>query len=79
MIHSPSHAIELLGGSRSVSAFAGRPITTVASWAARESIPVDAWPKLIDMALTRNVEGLNYETLTHLHANKAPKAPRRAA
>lgn len=67
MITSPSHAIELLGGSKAVADRLERPPTTVASWASRQSIPVEEWPKLIDLAQERKIEDFTYEGLVHAH------------
>ena len=81
MMNSPSHAIELLGGGsgpkavRAVADHIGRPFTTVASWATRQSIPVDMWPQLIEMAAEKGTEGFTYEALVQAHAKvKADKA-----
>lgn len=79
---TPSGIIELLGGTRAVldklnalrSVNAGpMPLTTVASWAARESIPIDHWPALIELAREKRTPGVTYETLAqaHIAARKA--------
>lgn len=68
MITSPSHAIELLGGYRAVAEGVTKPHTTVSSWASRQSIPVDAWPKLIELARERGIDGFTYEALVAAHA-----------
>jgi len=82
MITSPSQAIDLLGGGsgpkavRAVADHIGRPFTTVASWATRQSIPVDVWPQLIEMAADKGTEGFTYEALVQAHAKvKADKTP----
>ncbi|CAB4167700.1 hypothetical protein UFOVP860_41 [uncultured Caudovirales phage] len=79
MIDSPSHAIELLGGTRAVSDQTKRPLTTVASWAARQSIPIEAWASLIEMAKEKRVSGFTYETLAQVHARQAAKPKSRKA
>ena len=76
MIDSPSRAITLLGGTKSVADSIGRPLTTVASWVTRESIPVEIWPDLIALADKRKVGSITYKALTLAHAAQAP-APRR--
>lgn len=70
MINSPSHAIDLLGGSKAVSTRIERRLTTVASWRARQSIPVDVWPALIDLAHEKRVEEFTYEALVKAHARE---------
>lgn len=67
MITSPSRAIGLLGGPKVVSARIEKPLTTVASWMARESIPVGFWPQLVAMATEKTLEGFTYETLVRAH------------
>jgi hypothetical protein len=80
MFSSPSEAIALLGGHKILSGRIQRPLTTVASWATREAIPVEVWSKLIDLAKARGVEGVTYETLARAHAPARPgKRKRRAA
>lgn len=74
---SPSHAIELLGGPKTVAARTRRPFTTVASWRDRQSIPVEAWPGLIGMAKEAGVEGFTYEALAKVHATQAKKIQKR--
>ena len=76
MITSPAHAIELLGGSRAVAGRISRPLTTVSSWASRQSIPVDVWALLIEFAREKAVDGFDYETLTRAHAGAVTKLPR---
>lgn len=76
MITSPSHAIELLGGPKAVADLTNRPFTTVASWASRQSIPVDAWSGLIDLANEKQVEGFTYEALAKAHAKPVAEPPK---
>lgn len=68
MMETPSNAIALLGGVRVVADHISRPYTTVASWAARQSIPSGVWPKLVDFAREKGVEGFTYEALAKAHA-----------
>lgn len=75
MITTPSSAIDSLGGPGAVASTIKRKYTTVSSWHARESIPIDEWPKLIAMATGASVEGISYQTLAEAHAKaKADKA-----
>lgn len=71
MISSPSDAIEVLGGPKDVSDALKKPLTTVASWGARESIPVEFWPALIKVAAAKGVDGISYESLARAHAQPA--------
>lgn len=34
----------------------------------RGSIPVRYWPRLVDAARERNVDGISYDVLVHIHA-----------
>lgn len=79
MISSPSEAIQLLGGWKAVSDRINRPLTTVASWATRDSIPVKEWPAVIKLAEAEGRDDITYETLTHAHAKAAKPRKRRAA
>lgn len=79
MIDTPSHAIELLGGAKAVADQIKRPVTTVSSWSARGAIPVNAWPKLIELARTLGVEGFTYEAMALAHAKDRTTAPSEAA
>ena len=77
MIEAPSTAIDLLGGVRAVSESIERPLTTVASWVSRESIPIEAWPALIKLAARLGVAGVSYETLALAHAGRRQSAKRK--
>jgi hypothetical protein len=75
---TPSGIIELLGGTRPVldklnalrlASAGSMPLTTVASWAARESIPIEHWPALIELAREKRIAGVTYESLTLAHVN----------
>lgn len=75
MIQSPAHALELLGGPKVVAPTLKRGVTTVASWGARQSIPVEVWPDLVALALEKGLDGYTYEALVRAH----PPRKRRAA
>lgn len=73
MITTPSSAIDLLGGPGVIASATNRKYTTVSSWHARQSIPVDAWPELIALADSKGLKGVTYQTLAEVHA-KAKRA-----
>jgi hypothetical protein len=73
MLSSPAQAIELLGGPLPVSAHLKRRYTTVSSWASRQSIPPEVWPRLVDMAQAKKVGEITYESLALAHASQAEK------
>ena len=58
--------IERLGGPSALAHHLGKPITTVASWKDRRSIPVEYWPALL-IAAGKNGIKLDYERLVNLH------------
>lgn len=67
MINSPSLIIERLGGPRAIAIRIGLPVTTVASWASRNSIPVKAWPEIVTVAKENGLRGVNYNFLAEAH------------
>jgi hypothetical protein len=75
----PSTLIERLGGRKVVSDELELPLTTVSSWAARESIPVPKWPDLIDLAQRHGVEGISNDTLAEAHVKAKASSETRAA
>lgn len=79
MFTSPAQAIDRLGGYRAVSSAMNRPLTTVASWFARNSIPVEAWPDLIRLAEGQGLQGFSYEALVSAHAKPKPAPKKRRA
>lgn len=79
MLTSPSEAIDLLGGAKPVSEQLGRAYPTVASWSARQSIPVEEWESIIAMASGLGVEGITYETLARAHAQHPRGSSRKRA
>lgn len=71
-MRSVSDFIERLGGATSIALFLSTPTeripaTTVASWKSRNSIPVEHWPRLMDLAREREVRDCDYATLVGLH------------
>lgn len=60
------------------------PLTTVASWSARSSIPPLYWPPLVDLARQRGVKGITITLFAELaakpiQAKGTPRARTRAA
>lgn len=53
----------------------GLPYTTVASWAARNTIPVAYWQPLIKIANKRNITGLSVELFLKLKARGIKPRP----
>ena len=58
--------VEGLGGATALAEHLGMAMTTVASWKARHSIPVEHWPKLLEIATSQGID-LSYEQLVHIH------------
>lgn len=58
--------IEECGGAAEVAKARGKPYSTVASWKARNAIPVDEWPGLLELAQQRGIAA-SYEHLVSLH------------
>lgn len=67
---SVSDLIATLGGAAEVAKARGKPYSTVASWKARNSIPLDEWSGLLDLARERGVENVSYERLISLHTDQ---------
>ncbi len=67
MISSPAHAIDLVGGSKVVADRFGKKLTTVASWSTRQSIPIEWWEGLIDLARELGLVGFDYAALVQAH------------
>ena len=65
-----SDLLETLGGAAEVAKARGKPYSTVASWKARNAIPVDEWPGLVNAARLRGVEELTYEKLVEVHTSQ---------
>ena len=66
-MQSISDFIEACGGSSKVAKARNMPLSTVASWKARNSIPVDEWPAMLDLARQCEVEGASYEAMVMMH------------
>ena len=66
MIKNIPDIIERLGGPSALALHLGKPITTVASWKDRKSIPVEYWPAMVVTASKRGIK-LDYERLVNLH------------
>jgi hypothetical protein len=58
--------IQCLGGATALAEQLGIPMTTVASWKQRQSIPVEHWPRLLEIATSQGID-LSYEQLVHIH------------
>ena len=63
--------IDDAGGVRDVAEAMGLPLTTVASWQSRKSIPSSRWLSLVDVARQRGVQSVTLETLAEVHADPA--------
>jgi hypothetical protein len=61
--------VEAFGGPTALASALNRPMTTVASWAVRGSIPVEYWPELVDLAKTADID-LTYVKLVAVHADR---------
>jgi hypothetical protein len=59
--------IDACGGATKVAKVRNLPLSTVASWKARNSIPVDEWPALLELARQCEIEGVSYETMVLMH------------
>jgi len=70
-MQSVPEIIEKLGGATALADHLGiKATTTVASWKDRKSIPIEHWPKLLEVASSQGLD-LDYERLVHLHASPA--------
>lgn len=77
-MQTPADLIAALGGTRAVADATDKPFTTVASWAARQSIPVEVWPALISLSKARPGATLTYEEIVEAHTSGEPaEKPRR--
>lgn len=78
VMHSVPTLIQKLGGATAIADRLGlKSPTTVASWKQRGSIPVEHWPRLVEIAQEKDVEGVNYDELVAMHL--APAQPETAA
>lgn len=64
---SISKFIEDCGGAAEVAKARGKPYSTVASWKDRNSIPIDEWPGLLELAHQRGIDDASYEALVMMH------------
>lgn len=69
---SPADVIRRLGGASSVASALGiaNP-STVAKWAARQSIPARYWLALLDLAAKRGERGITADVLASAHSVEA--------
>lgn len=59
-------------GFGGTSAFAGAlelNLSTASEMRRRSSIPVRYWPKLVEVARQRDIEGINNDSLVKIHAH----------
>ncbi len=61
---------EKFGGPTAVAAALEVRTSTASEMKRRGSIPVKHWPKLIDAARERGIEGVSADTLTRIHAGE---------
>lgn len=71
MIASVDELIETLGDTGAVASALGLAPSTVSSWRARRSIPSDHWPALVDLARSKEINGVTFEELAALNACRA--------
>lgn len=65
-----SDIIAKLDGASAVAKLLQLPATTVASWKSRESIPVDRWSEIVEIARERGLDGVTYEQLVRMHTDQ---------
>jgi hypothetical protein len=61
---------DVFAGFEGTSAFAsalGLNLSTASEMRRRSSIPVRYWPKLVDVARERGIDGVNYDSLVAMH------------
>jgi hypothetical protein len=51
----------------------GLPESHIRTMKARDSIPPDYWPQLIDIAAAREIEGINWLSLVSLRKARSPE------
>ncbi len=59
-----------LGGPGAVAAAIGVKPSAASEMKRRKSIPVKHWPKLIEAARERGIEGVSADMLTQIHAGE---------
>jgi hypothetical protein len=70
-----SDFIEALGGSTSVAQLLQLPMTTVASWKSRNSLPIIRWSVLLNAARERGLTEWDYQRLVSIHSEQPPGSP----
>ncbi len=63
--------IDAFGGVTAFSKIIGKRPSTASEMKRNRSIHVDYWPKIIEAAAEREIEGITAEFLMHLHAREA--------
>jgi hypothetical protein len=63
-----SDIFDAFGGPSAVSRALGVNPSTASEMKRRRSIPVAYWPRLIEAAHERNIDGITYEVLVNAHA-----------
>ncbi len=62
--------IDKIGVSALAQALGHKNASTVSSWKARKSIPVEHWPRVVDAAKKADIGGLTYDALVALHSGR---------
>lgn len=73
-MHNVSSIISMLGGNAAVAKRLGKGDSAVSEMKRRESIPVDYWQALIEMAAELGVGPLNADVLLEAHSAKEAEA-----
>ena len=60
--------IDAFGGPTKFARIIEKEPSTASEMRRRSSIPVRYWPKLVDAARERNIEGVNNDALVKMHA-----------
>lgn len=68
-----SEIIDGLGGNTRFAELFGKKQTTASEMRRRKSIPVEYWPRLVEVAHARGI-ALDYETLVKIHAEQPKEA-----
>lgn len=70
-MNSVPELIEAFGGNAVVAEIIGKKPSTVSEMKRNRSIAVTYWPRLIDEAQVRGIDGVTAELLMRLHAREA--------
>lgn len=76
MADSPTTVAELIdafGGPSKFGRVIGKSPSTAGEQKRNGSIPVDYWPKIVEIAKACGIKGVTYETLVKMHAKPDPK------